>query len=531
MIDTQDRDSNQVIEKMSQERYQFESTETDETRIIEPIDSEEFQNGNLVRSIVDAVGGVLENIKSPRDMLKFGMGIGMSLGAQGLLKFEPNRNNSDSSSRASSDHRKTQTKTNVKKEEIQSDNLSGATYSNERADQSVKNHAIGSVNPTRTTDETSRLDHADEIEQERKKILKSNKFEDIDKSKGIVLIEPDITSDETKHTTDGAQNASVRDLEKKSGNTGPLHSNYETHSGAGLGTTFVRSSEATHHNKIIRNGGEVELRKSSKPIPVGFLSAISSKNVCKQYVDYLPTLANLPQCKPIGRVKPRSAGDDWLAVGFDPWSAGKDPLSSEFVSTMLAKAETFQEGKKSTTNTSEPFIDLIDRVGTSEQNRKTNEENVLEQEFREMCSYVRHGKYRELEDRMNEPDWNLPIDYVDVGGNTLLLISCQNGNKRIAKLCLRKGSNINKQNLNGQTCLHYAFGYGFGELIEVFIVIIILFLSLHIISSRATIHSIAFCRTDDLGEYLITKGADDSIVNVDGLTCYEGLSMEEVDAI
>ena len=40
-----------------------------------------------------------------------------------------------------------------------------------------------------------------------------------------------------------------------------------------------------------------------------------------------------------------------------------------------------------------------------------------------------------------------------------------------------------------------------------------------------------FCLTEDFGEYLISKGADDSIVNFDGLTCYEGLSMEEVDAI
>jgi hypothetical protein len=30
----------------------------------------------------------------------------------------------------------------------------------------------------------------------------------------------------------------------------------------------------------------------------------------------------------IGAVKPRSAAEDWLAIGFDPWSAGKDPLQS-----------------------------------------------------------------------------------------------------------------------------------------------------------------------------------------------------------
>lgn len=41
-----------------------------------------------------------------------------------------------------------------------------------------------------------------------------------------------------------------------------------------------------------------------------------------------------------------------------------------------------------------------------------------------------------------------------------------------------------------QTALHYAYSYGF----------------------------------ESLGEYLISKGADDSITNADGLTCYEGLN-------
>ena len=45
-----------------------------------------------------------------------------------------------------------------------------------------------------------------------------------------------------------------------------------------------------------------------------------------------------------------------------------------------------------------------------------------------------------------------------------------------------------------QTPLHYAYSYGF----------------------------------ESFGEYLISKGADDSIVNADGLTCYEGLSKDNL---
>jgi hypothetical protein len=51
--------------------------------------------------------------------------------------------------------------------------------------------------------------------------------------------------------------------------------------------------------------------------------------------------------------------------------------------------------------------------------------------------------------------------------------------------------------LNGQTVLHYAFAYGFEE----------------------------------LARYLMDKGADDSLKNGSGLTCYEGLTAEDVENI
>eukprot|EP00804_Cyclotella_cryptica_P021574 CCRYP_005867-RA/>CCRYP_005867-RA protein AED:0.09 eAED:0.06 QI:0/0/0/1/1/1/2/0/74 len=74
------------------------------------------------------------------------------------------------------------------------------------------------------------------------------------------------------------------------------------------------------------------------------------------------------------------------------------------------------------------------------------------------------------------------------------MTACQNGNRRIVELCLRRGSKINKQNLNGNTCLHFAYGYGFA----------------------------------DHGDYLTSKGADDSITNAKRLTCYEGPDKEEI---
>ena len=66
-------------------------------------------------------------------------------------------------------------------------------------------------------------------------------------------------------------------------------------------------------------------------------------------------------------------------------------------------------------------------------------EQKLDEDFALIASFCRHGKYREIEEAISQVDWNLPIDYVDNHGNTMLMIAVQNGSKRIAKLLLRRG--------------------------------------------------------------------------------------------
>ncbi len=95
---------------------------------------------------------------------------------------------------------------------------------------------------------------------------------------------------------------------------------------------------------------------------------------------------------------------------------------------------------------------------------------------------------------MNQMEWAVPIDYQDELGNSMLHVAAQNGNKRLIKMLLRRGVQINAANLQGQTALHYAFGYGY----------------------------------EDVGEYLVKRGANDAIRNKDGLTCYEGLGSREL---
>lgn len=83
----------------------------------------------------------------------------------------------------------------------------------------------------------------------------------------------------------------------------------------------------------------------------------------------------------------------------------------------------------------------------------------------------------------------LSIETRDQHGNTLFILACQQGSKRLAKFLLRRGADINAQNNSGNTALHYLHEYH---------------------------HRL-------LADYLERKGADNSIRNAKGLTVYEGV--------
>ena len=107
----------------------------------------------------------------------------------------------------------------------------------------------------------------------------------------------------------------------------------------------------------------------------------------------------------------------------------------------------------------------------------------------DIFSLTRHNHYEQVEHLL---DIGYSPNLRDANGNSILHIACQNGLKRIAKLALRRGAEINLQNYNGNTPLHFCFGLSFGE---------------------------------TLGAYLISKGANPTIRNNIGMTCYEGFKM------
>jgi len=138
----------------------------------------------------------------------------------------------------------------------------------------------------------------------------------------------------------------------------------------------------------------------------------------------------------------------------------------------------------------------------------------------ELFSWVRHGHIKKIQEAFEtfpdeafattnikyqyikdlgtqyteEYNFNRHINIADSKGNTLFMIAAQNGQLNIAKFLLKKSANVNHQNAQGQTALHYAMAYGF---------------------------------FDPFGSWLTNKadgaGADDTILNMHDLSPYDGL--------
>jgi len=252
----------------------------------------------------------------------------------------------------------------------------------------------------------------------------------------------------------------------------------------------------------------------------GFVDKAYTPSTVPQHAEYMPRSSNNNKARVLGVVAPRQIIEDWAAVGFDPWSAGKrlrttvlvrdigtllEPDSGVNAATGAPDAEeddptlrglppgVMGPAKASLTKQLMMSSDLRSRAA---RDARSKAQLLLEQIF----SYTRNNRYDELEALLAAKHTGaaaVDIDARDDAGNTLLHVSSQNGNKRIAKLALRRGGDINARNNGGNTPLHYAYAYGF----------------------------------DELGEYLKTKGADDTLQNLEGLTPYEGLSKDDIAAL
>jgi len=99
-------------------------------------------------------------------------------------------------------------------------------------------------------------------------------------------------------------------------------------------------------------------------------------------------------------------------------------------------------------------------------------------------SAARHARHKDVEAALAG---GFDPTYADSFGNTLFHVACQNGNKRIAKLAIKFGGDMDSQNLKGNTGVHFLFMYGYQE----------------------------------FGEYFIEKGASGDLLNEAGEKCRE----------
>ncbi|TYZ59008.1 hypothetical protein PybrP1_009307 [[Pythium] brassicae (nom. inval.)] len=291
----------------------------------------------------------------------------------------------------------------------------------------------------------------------------------------VISLPPDEL--ELAAVADGLGHSRVRPpgfMEKKPG--------YQTHAPPGEGSSWLsKPVDASGVSQTAVSGFAGAVHQRVACLPRDFVAAVSSTKTCMMQANYLPVIKNTNEPRSVGLVRPRGALQEWLPVGYSPWSAGRSVFGTQFISDLMQRPELVTQV---TAGSGGGSAARIAASGARVEQREKVTQAVKESEqLEEIFSHCRHGKYDEVE--------------LDPMGNTLLSVACQNNNKRIAKLCMRRGADINTQNLNGQSVLHYCHEYGF----------------------------------HDLMDYLMDKGARDDLVNADGLTCYEGLNKEAVDAL
>jgi hypothetical protein len=488
-------------------------------------------DAGMIENLTNTIGTMLSTVSlehsTAEDMIQVGVGMGMAMMKMTGQEPQPE---------ASTTLRATPVKQKVVHEGGFFPNLTEEDFNSEGAvnpslvqdmARSTDKHAIGAPVGSGMLNPTSSLPH--EHEQEMRQAVTAQGSVALTSMQTMlgVTVKPTDTPDEvdekvmTEYQPGSAEEA-VREeapliVGKKSASL--IHASLSNptpggppdevtmHESAGKGSSWTSQAEADEVG-FVKDTGDITVRKVVMPLPVGFFNAIVARRVATQDVDYLPQVPNLPQAITVGRVKPRSIAKDWVAVGFDPWSAGRKPLNDEHIPSLSHKAESlFPEQKGAAAEesvlemqekvTNDVFTNVEDTAGLTKAKAMMEMDIKRESEFAKISSLARHGKTADCEEMISQPDWSCPIDWQDITGNTLLHISAQNGNKRLVKLCIRRGCSLDMQNMNGQTALHFAFGYGY--------------------------HA--------LGEYMMGKGCDDSIMNTDGLTPYEGLGADELERL
>ena len=152
------------------------------------------------------------------------------------------------------------------------------------------------------------------------------------------------------------------------------------------------------------------------------------------------------------------------------------------------------EGKSSPRASPKLYKDYADKeMELSESSTTTNQHSSDPRDLeKQVIGWCRHKKIAELSYALAR---GADLNIRDENGNTPLIVACQNGHASVCHLLVEHGADLKCANKKGNTPLHFCFAYNF----------------------------------EDLGRFLISQGADEFAVNSDGLTCYEGLSLENIN--
>ena len=119
-----------------------------------------------------------------------------------------------------------------------------------------------------------------------------------------------------------------------------------------------------------------------------------------------------------------------------------------------SSTSSWTEDRDPTYNSSSSGLNFNDG-GYNSSHPQTN--GFDDEDLADVFSFARHNRTKDLERLLDES--GIPANVRDPHGNTILIVACQNGLKRIAKLALRRGADINARNYKGNTCLHFCFAY------------------------------------------------------------------------
>lgn len=99
----------------------------------------------------------------------------------------------------------------------------------------------------------------------------------------------------------------------------------------------------------------------------------------------------------MGIVRPRGALEEWLVVGYSPWSAGRSVFGSEFIDNLMSRPELLDKINNnsgdvaSVSKSSQPPQVTVERKDNVSQAVREN------QQLEAIMSLCRHGKYDEVE--------------------------------------------------------------------------------------------------------------------------------------